>query len=210
MWRTLSYKDENGQKIKHLIVERKEQILSEQFINPNAVVLELGARYGTVSCVINKILNDKNNQVSVEPDQRVWEALENNMKTNDCSFNIIKGFISNKKMSLENLDCWYGYGSSSVEDTNSTIPSFTLEYAEQLVGKQFDTVVADCEGFLEQFFNENPRMYSQIKTIIFEKDYPKVCDYDLIKRNLTANGLRLVGGISEKTGKPLFREAWQK
>lgn len=63
MWRTLSYFDEHGKKIRHLQVERKEQILAEQYIQPDDCVLELGARYGTVSCVINKKLNDKTRQV---------------------------------------------------------------------------------------------------------------------------------------------------
>jgi len=58
-------------KINHNLVEVPEQKLVNIYIQPDDVVLELGARYGTVSCNINKKLNNKLNQVSVEPDSRV-------------------------------------------------------------------------------------------------------------------------------------------
>jgi len=60
--------------IEHL--EKPEQDLAKKYILENDIVLELGARYGSVSCIINTNLNNKNNQVVVEPDHRVWDALE--------------------------------------------------------------------------------------------------------------------------------------
>ena len=39
-------------------LEKKEQILAEKYIEKNDVVLELGARYGSVSCVINSKLSN--------------------------------------------------------------------------------------------------------------------------------------------------------
>ena len=59
-------------------LEKQEQNLAKKYIKENDIVLELGARYGSVSCVINSKLSNKNNQVSVEPDSIVWEALEKN------------------------------------------------------------------------------------------------------------------------------------
>jgi hypothetical protein len=47
--------------------------------------------------VINKKLRNKHNQVVVEPDSRVRQPLEDNMKRNDCDFRIIKGSISRRK-----------------------------------------------------------------------------------------------------------------
>lgn len=79
--------------INHQELEAEEQKLSDKYIKENDIVLELSARYGTVSCTINKKLNFKNNQVVVEPDSRVWKALEKNIKNNNCNFHIIKGFI---------------------------------------------------------------------------------------------------------------------
>ena len=202
MWRTLSYLDEKGEKIFHLRTERKEQILAEKYITPDSVVLELGARYGTVSCVINKMLSNKKNQVSVEPDERVWDALEDNMKRNDCNFHIIKGFISNKKLALTNVDDWRGYGAKSTEDTSSKIPSFTIKEIERKYRLRFNTLVADCEGFLCTFFEENPTFYDQLDLIIFEKDNPTMCSYTGIKNKLKERGFKQLV--------TLFREVWRR
>ena len=49
--------EENKIDIDH--VEKTEQDLANEYILENDVVLELGARYGSVSCVINSKLNNK-------------------------------------------------------------------------------------------------------------------------------------------------------
>ena len=48
----------------------------------------------------------------------------------------------------------------------------------------FNVLVADCEGFLEVFFDENPEFYDNLRLIIFEEDYPEKCNYDKIKNKL--------------------------
>ena len=63
-------------------MEVEEQKLAKYYILPDDVVLELGGRYGSVSCIINSKLNNKTNEVVVEPDQRVWDALEKNRNRN--------------------------------------------------------------------------------------------------------------------------------
>lgn len=201
-WRDLEYYDEKGEKIKHLITERKEQILADKYIQPDDVVLELGARYGTVSCVINKKLKNKHNQVVVEPDDRVWQALEDNMERNNCDFHIIKGFISAKKMKLTDKEDWRGYGTKSEENASSKIPSFTLQEIQKKYKLKFNVLVADCEGFLCQFLDENPGFLDQLRLIIFEKDNPKMCNYNEIKRSLKEKGFKQLC--------PLFREAWRR
>ena len=175
-----------------LIDKNKEEFIEQrqvkQYLNPNSVVLELGARYGTISCIINKIINNPKNQVSVEPDNRVIEALKNNMKNNNCNFHIIEGFISKKKLDLINKDNYYGYGTTSIKSNKTTIKSYTLEEIEELYNLNFDTLIADCEGFLEEFFDENPKMYKQLKCVIMEHDYPEKCNYVKIMHNLKLNG----------------------
>ncbi len=52
----LKFYDENDNLINNKFLESIEQILSKKYIKSTDRVLELGARYGTVSCVINKIL----------------------------------------------------------------------------------------------------------------------------------------------------------
>jgi FkbM family methyltransferase len=177
--------DLNGNKVDIENIEKLEQDLANKYILENDVVLELGARYGSVSCIINSKLNNKNNQVVVEPDARVWNALEQNKNNNNCEFNIVKGFISSKKLDLTNLDCWYGgYGATFVESSDTKIPSYSLCEIIIKYNLHFNVLVADCEGFLEMFFDENPNFYDSLRLIIFEADYPEKCNYDKIKNKL--------------------------
>ena len=180
-----------GNKVDIENIEKPEQDLANKYILGNDIVLELGARYGSVSCVINYKLNNKKNQVVVEPDNRVWDALEQNRINNNCEFNIVKGFISNKKLSLINLDvCLDGYGSTFIENDNTKIPSYSLDEIINKYNLKFNVLVADCEGFLERFFDENPEFYDSLRLIIFEADYSEKCDYNKIKNNLQKNNFK--------------------
>jgi FkbM family methyltransferase len=177
--------DENENIIPHLRTETTEQIQAQKYIQKDSIVLELGARYGTVSCMINKKIGNPLNQVSVEPDKRVQKVLEQNMIKNNCNFHIINGFISKIPLELTELDSGYGTTSKPVE--NSIIQSYTLNEIENKYNLKFNTLVADCEGFLEQFFDENPELYSQLSLVMFEKDCPHKCNYDKIINNLKIN-----------------------
>ena len=57
--------DENDNIINNQIFEKQEQDLADIYIINSDIVLELGARYGTVSCIINNKLLNKYNQVVV-------------------------------------------------------------------------------------------------------------------------------------------------
>ncbi len=189
--------DSYGDRVDTEKLEKYEQDLANQYILEDDVVLELGARYGSVSCVINSKLNNKYNQVVVEPDDRVWDALEKNRNNNNCGFNIVKGFISNKKLDLTNLDVYYGgYGSTFIESDETKIPSYSLDEVKNKYNLNFNVLVADCEGFLEVFFDENPDFYNNLRLIIFEADYPEKCNYDKINDNLTQRNFnRLLDGF---------------
>ena len=196
MWKTLQYFDEAGKKIRHLQCERTEQTLAYAFVEPSDCVLELGARYGTVSCATNLKLTSRTKHVVVEPDETVWEALDDNRKRNFCEFHIIRGFVSNQKRSLHGE----GYGVQSRPDPTSSIPNYTLEDVRRRHDLNFTALIADCEGFLETFLDENPTLLDSLRLVIFEKDNPKSCNYRKIKKTLKEKG------FSQKDKR--FREVW--
>jgi FkbM family methyltransferase len=198
----MDIRDQNGKRVDTNYFEKPEQDLAKQYIRENDVVLELGGRYGSVSCIINSKLNCKTNQVVVEPDERVWAALERNKTVNNCNFHIIKGFLSGKKLGLTAIDSWDGYGTTSVESVDSSIPSMTLDEVKAKYGLNFNVLVADCEGFLETFFDENPTFYDNLRLILFEADYTEKCNYDKIR-----NALRLKGFIELQKG---HQNVWMK
>ena len=185
----MDIRDENNNSIDINNIEKPEQDLAEQYIKENDIVLELGARYGSVSCIINSKLNCKTNQVVVEPDERVWNALERNRKANNCEFHIVKGFISDKKLDLINLNLYYnGYAATFIENENTKIDSFRLQDIMKTYNLNFNVLVADCEGFLEVFFDENPDFYNNLRLIMFEADYSDKCNYNKIENNLINKG----------------------
>ena len=180
--------NELGNSINSNESEYPEQCLAYAYVNSESTVLELGARYGSVSCIINKKLTNKKNQVSVEPDNTVWTALEQNILRNQCDIKVHKGFISKKSRGL----LPYGYAATSYVTDNTTIPSVSVGDIENLYNLKFDTLVADCEGFLEEFFEEHPELYDQLHTVIFEADYPNKCNYDKIRNTLKKHGFQEV------------------
>ena len=188
--------DENNNRVDIKNTESFEQTLAYHHVKKDDIVLELGGRYGSVSYMINKKLSCKTNQVVVEPDERVWNALERNKKVNECEFNIVKGFISSKKLGLTCLERFNGYGATFIENPDTQIPSFTLEEVKETYKLNFNVLIADCEGFLETFFDENPTFYDGLRMIIFEADHPYKCDYDKIRTELKQKGfVELLGGF---------------
>ena len=103
---------------------------------------------------------------------------------------IYKGIVSSKNYELK----LNGYG-STIDITNTitnmntiNTPNISLDGLQKLTGLTFNVLVADCEGFLETFLNENKVLYNQLNLIIFECDRPDVCNYALIKAELLTNG----------------------
>lgn len=168
----MSFIDREG-KVVDVSYEAEEQFLVRTYIPKNARVLELGARYGTVSCVISEVLNDPTQHVAVEPDNSVIEALECNKRTHDAQFHIFEGVVSSKKYELGFIDStfdFYEYGTYTKESENPTVQSQTLEQLEERYGVQFDCVVADCEGFFCTFVDENLERIKNMRVLIYEQD----------------------------------------
>lgn len=173
-------------------VEQQERFIVEKFLNEDETVLELGGRYGVISCLINKRIKNPRHHVVVEPDSTVWETLKNNLKTNGCAPYIVKGFISNEKLDLDSR----GYISKAYKNPNSKIPCYTLDEIKKLCNiKKFTVLVADCEGCLGSLFEENPQLYKELKMITFEEDCTDICDYKIIRENLEKNNFEeLISG----------------
>ncbi len=183
------YINEHGETIDIFKTERAEQLAAERYIQPDSVVLELGARYGTVSCTISCILNDSRNLVAVEPDPRVWAALEHNRAIANADFHIVKGVISKVPVEIVNEDSFDGYGLQTViAEKPTTVECFTLDEIKRKYNLKFNTLVADCEGSLGRFLEENPEIYDEVNLFLFEQDVPTVCDYEAIKAELASRG----------------------
>jgi FkbM family methyltransferase len=182
------YYDENNNKINNLELEIDEQLMAIEYVEPSDIVLELGARYGTVSVVVSKIVENKGKLVAVEPDPSVQKSLLNNKIKNNANFEILNKLISNKPKKL----VFNGYGTYMV-DTNTNDGSYvTYNDFKKLYPYNFNVLIVDCEGCLNEFIDMLGSDLNNYNKIMFEADQPHLCDYDNVINKLTDNGFTLV------------------
>lgn len=74
--------------------EKYERKLIKKYLNPDDRVLEMGACLGVVSLSINRILRNKENQVSVEPNPELYQYLKFNQERNNAKFNIEQSIVT--------------------------------------------------------------------------------------------------------------------
>jgi len=163
-------RNNKGKIIDYTKYESTEVNQVKKYIKPNDRVLELGARWGGVSVTTNKILKDKDQHCVVECDPSVWDTLEFNKNNNNCQFNIIKGTISKKKQGISGKS----WATHTVEDQESDIPNYPIPLVD------FNVLIADCEGFIETFYDENKEFFKGLRLILLEKDRVDHCNYDRI------------------------------
>lgn len=171
--------NENNQQINHHKIESKEQNLAKEYVMPHDIVLELGARYGSVSCVVNNILDIKTNHVVVEPDDTVWECLKNNQLHNNAQFHIVEGMIANNPHTIVKD----GYATKCITNTlnSSYVNCFSITQIKQKYDiDKFTVLIADCEGCLPLFLIENINILSELRLIIFETDDKSRIQYDTV------------------------------
>ncbi len=194
--------NEKDEKIDHKNNEIDEQYQAYKFIKPNDVVLELGGRYGTVSVVINKMVNGNSNHVVVEPDENIIPSLEKNKTINKSNFTILPKFISNKKKKI----IYDGYGTRVEDSENDEGNNKKISYQEfrEMYPQNFNVLVADCEGCLCEFLEMMGDDFNKLTKVIFEADQTHLCDYEKIKEKLKN------AGFVEKDNNHNFRFVYVK
>ena len=185
----------------HRTVERDEQLIVRQYILPTDSVLELGGRFGTVSCIINNILDDPKKHIVIEPDTHVHQALLKNRDHHNAAFTVYQNIISNEPSTLIHAD----YSTRVVccdQSHGDTIPSIKLKEIADYHGIKFNALVADCEGCLERFIKDNMDLIPQLRLITYEQDFGDTCDYENVANILKQNGF-----VCLKEG---FHLVWEK
>ena len=168
----MSFVDRDGKPV-DVLFEKEEQMLVRKYIPPDATVLEMGARYGTVSCVLSEVLDDPTRHVAVEPDPSVIESLKKNRENNGGKFHIYEGVVSSNGYELQFIDPkfeYHEYGTHTKISDNPTVENKSLEQIEKKYNLHFDCVVADCEGFFYDFVKENEERVKDMRVIIYEQD----------------------------------------
>ena len=161
-------------------------------------MLELGGRYGVVSCEINKKLKDKTKHLVVDPDPVVFVHMVNNIVMNGGNCRMFNGIISKTPQYFQPAGLSSRTRCKPCSTESVLVPHMSLTDAIAKYGIVFDTLVADCEGCLESFFDENLDYIKNFKLITFEEDYGSECNYDKIKHILDEKNFECIrpGGHS--------------
>ena len=198
----IEYKNERGYIIQSKYIEREEQLDAQEYIPAHATVLELGGRYGLAAAVINHQLENPLAHVVVEPDPTVQEALQKNRDSHLCHYSIFYGVVSRKPMYFTQQ----GFSSfCSSAPTETPVQTLSLEKLMERYGIQrFTHLVADCEGGLIDFFEENKEFLKTLEGIYFEKDnkFNVEVDYTPFLHYISECGF-----VQKKSG---FREYWER
>lgn len=152
--------------------EFPEQLMSIQFIKPNAVVLEIGGNVGRNSCIIAKILEpNSRNLLVLESDPSNAELLRENREVNGLSFHIEAFALSRARLQQKNWDTKPIDSSVGLLQGWKEVNTITWSQLKQKYQLSFDTLVADCEGALYYILLEEPSLLNGMHTLIMENDY---------------------------------------
>ena len=123
-----------------------ERDIAVNWTNSNASVLEFGGGAGSVSTIVQNIINNKKDHVVIQPPEKEMMGgitqLKKNRDACGLQFQIIDHILKEGE-----------------EDS-----------ILKMVSKPFDTIVADCENCLYNEYKKNPKLFSNIKQIQVERD----------------------------------------
>ena len=161
--------NELGETINTAAMEAQEQEFASKYIQEDDVVLELGARYGTVTVRIQSRLRAKHLHVAVDPDPLVADVLRKNLERHQSLATVFQGIVSKTFGTVEQD----GYGTLvrlQTEADAGCCASTDIQSLEATLGAKFTALVADCEGCLGPFFKDFPDVLSQLRLVMLETD----------------------------------------
>lgn len=178
-----------------------------KWIPSNSSVLEIGARYGKVSCAIAEVQNQSGLVVSVEPDHVVLRALEGNIARHNCEVRVLNGVIGTTSVQVIH-DGPGGYGTRTLpagdQIVQSTARAWPLDQVQKFYGVTFDTTVIDCEGCLPTLLAENPGLVLQVNLFIIEVHND---EEDTAVQKMQTLGFQLVEQVSRQH---VLRRSWAR
>ena len=186
--------------------EAEERELIRTFIRPEDRVLELGGCLGIVSCVTNKLLNDKTHHVVVEGNPFCIPAIHRNRNLNQCGFLIENCAVSNQTEATFYLHPVWVVGGTTQRKTSLPVrlPGRSLTELHNRYGP-FNTLIMDIEGSELEIFEKATDTLKLYRLVIVElHDWAIGADGVQKCRDLfTAAGLK----FKQRAG---ITEAWQR
>jgi len=204
-------------------IEEDEWTLARALITPERTVLELGARYGTTSCVVSQATNNSGFVASVEIDSTVYGALRFNRFRHRCNFLIVRGAVSRHNLYQFSKSDHYGNRAWNCNSTSRrhnckysgfrtidsyrserlrrgmprAIPNVPFEEVERQLGRPIDTLLVDCEGCINSLLEGQLYILRGIRLILMEEDMYAFVDYVKVHHTLKKEGFERIWQIKD-------------
>jgi FkbM family methyltransferase len=175
-------------------------------LDPNLAVLELGARYGTTSCVLAAQTRNSGRVVSVEPDPRAHVVLQENLHRHSCSVGVFRGTIGhttqviaeNPRQPNQTYELRTRPFSTASDSLARRLDRLTASELERFTGLRFGSLVVDCEGCLDDAFADDwLTRRSAVELIILELDAPRRISYTKWHAKLEDHGFQRIWRLED-------------
>ena len=197
--------------------EFPEQTMVTRYFTGYEKVLEIGGNIGRNSLIISYILglNNNNNIVVLEPDEKTATKLCENRDLNNFNFHIERAALSKRKLIQKKGD-WRSVVSDKVSENDTNLNIITWDDLNAKYNIKFDTLVLDCEGAFYYILIDMPEILNNIKLIIMENDYCTMEQKNYVDKILKKNNFfvhyseSLIAPWGWQPGYDNFYEVWMK
>jgi FkbM family methyltransferase len=194
-------------------MEWDEWMMVNALVPQNAPVLELGARFGTTSCVLARATNNSGRVLAVEPDSKAHAMLQANRDAHGCNFAIWKGTVASQPLVVASKH--YATDTRPARRHEAAVPNADWRQLEARLGAPFDTALIDCEGCIEHTFSGRMApLLHQLRLVLIEAD--GTVDYERWYARLRHAGFSRVWRSrdtfmpSEEWSRNITHSAWQR
>jgi len=165
-----SFLEEDTTRTNCIVEEDIYNVLGD-IIEEDDVVLEVGSRYGAVSCALSEAMGNNGKLITVEADPDTWDIHQYNKLSHSCSSYSVCGVLGEEDMVVLNTTQHYAKRTSADPEAEGvTVKHFTWDDIEAETGLTINTLVIDCEGCLFDLIDTYKHKFKQVNKIILEND----------------------------------------
>jgi len=191
--------------------EYPEQLMAVKYINENSKVLEIGGNIGRNTLIINCILKDPKNLVTLESDPNIARLLEDNLKINSFESHVEASALSLVPL-IQNAWNTTPMIDNIIPDGWKQVSTINFSNLVKKYNVDFDTLVADCEGALYYILKDDSSILNNINLIIIENDFSDISHKEFVDSLFKTNGFNRIYTESGGWGpcQSMFFEVWKK
>jgi hypothetical protein len=195
----------------NFLEERPEQEMNVEYLDPNAIVLELGSNIGRSTLVISSVLNDDTQFVTMETNVNTVATLIKTKELNKRNFAIEGAALSKRRLIQKE---WVTIPlEDSIPKDYTEVNTISFQDLQKKHSLTFDTIVADCEGALYYIFQDDESVLDNIKMLIVENDYKDPTHRKYVEEILIKRGLKCIfsnGIVLEFNAYGDFYQVWKR